>query len=105
MNWQWDGGRRCIGRLGGAIERGPLPWFAIRRRKHYISVVLWVGDPAMTLRFTWQAAKAAANLRNHNVSFETAARRSLIHLHTANRTELKAASIVGRQLGQLKAWS
>ena len=39
------------------------------------------------------------------VSFETAARRSLIHLHTANRTELKAASIVGRQLGQLRAWS
>ena len=60
----------------------------------------------MTLRFAWDAARAASNWSKHHVKFETAARVFADPFAFSDRIGSKVANCVGRPLARSKAsWS
>jgi|HubBroStandDraft_4_1064222.scaffolds.fasta_scaffold1034109_1 uncharacterized DUF497 family protein len=53
----------------------------------------------MTMRFEWDAAKAATNLRKHAISFDIAMRVFADLSHSPRRFALRVANNVGKRWG------
>jgi len=58
----------------------------------------------MRVRFEWDAAKAAGNLRKHGVSFETAMRVFADPLALTEQDRIEGAERRWRTLGQVEGW-